>query len=1002
MYSILFIFIVILFSLLIGFIYLKFRFTTFRFFSYVVGQLVFVTLIFYSNPVREFIIVNKIGVFFQLKILSNPPPFWIYLTFVLTLIGTILTFLKIEGQKAVTYIETRSQIEPLKFQTVEEDKDRLDSTYKIKSPIFSNRESKLFYERVKKIFQLRSEKQLKIDIDIVNEILFGEIIDIGEVIPIFIKCDSSGGDISIDKITDFADWIKEFYFSKNIELPTNYRSYYITLDSVNTKLQIENLDLKTIDSNIRFLSESELLESIVPVKSYLNKIIEQYRDENLPFSLRTEKDMRFSLEQTFVPPSFNREEIGVDKNITLEEFLNQWIENDASPRQIALLGDYGTGKSSFLLHFAAMIAKNYKPNTGRIPIVIPLINSSPMLDEGLKDRLSRIANDMGINFNTLMYLIEKKRVVLMLDGFDEMGYVGNKEFRLKHFESIWKLAISGSKIIIAGRPSYFFSEGELNKALQAIKEDDIISVERPHCRLIKLRYLSSNEIYSYISKYYTGKELDCYFNFLQKNRHLFELASRPSLMHIIREMLPEIYENFRFATNTNKRRYTAGYLMNEYTKFWIARQTDKKIKGGLTDQKKHFFFIKLAEYLFLNRTEIVTPDIISKLMKKFLPNIDFSDTEKKDGIQGDILSGSFLQRQVTNSYKFVHRSFFEYFVARQIVLYIEEEKKSIPELFFTFWTEEITSFVSDLSNRKNLYLPEHIEKNQYYIQTCTIFKELAEIELSKNTEESISKSFFNKLLISLSLNMKLLTLKSKFINLSKISLEKIADNRFYIVKKPYIKKLVKYLIRSEQFHLFASFMLVFSTTIVMLVSLIEVKDSMKLKNVPFVDEISTILLIVLSLLFICLILRSFIKLMRTKYSIANEDILKIFRTALTNKTNVCFFRGDPTKDFIDDKLFAVLHSNIFIKSNALANHNFSNWKIIGKKEVPIDLSEANLSGACFRNAIIKNVSLKKSKLNNADFNGAVIKNVDFEGAVIDGDNLLNEAIEKMKNNVGGS
>jgi len=591
----------------------------------------------------------------------------------------------------------------------------------------------------------------------------------------------------------------------------------------------------------------------------------------------------------------------------------------------------------------------------------------------------------------------------MLDGFDEMGYVGNKEYRLKHFESLWQLAKPGSKIIIAGRPSYFFSEGELNKALQAINEDDIISVEKPHCRLVKLGYLSSEEIFYYVSKYYDGKEGKEYFKFLQKNRHLFELASRPSLMHIIREMLPEIYQNFKCETFSNKRRYTAGYLMKKYTKHWITRQSDKKIKGGLTDDDKESFFIKLSEYLYLNRTEIVTPDIINKLMEKFLPNVDISDPEKKDGILGDILSGSFLQRQVTNSYKFVHRSFYEFFVAQQIVKYIKEENKYIPELIVTYWREEVTSFVSDLLDKGYQALPAHIDNNQYFIRACNIFKELAEIEFIRNTEKHTSKSFINNLFFNLSLNVNLLKLKSKFINLSKLSLKTIDGNKFNILKIPYIKKLYN-ILKYEDFIIFA-LSLVMSG--IFLSSYLQSSNNIviisRIKN-KFLSHplFSLLLALVMVGLSLVLIIMKTNDSYRNKSSLESEDILKLFKTALTNKTNVCFYRGDSTKEFIDDRLFSILLSNLFTKSGALSNHNFSNWRLIGKNETSIDLSEADLRGACFRNAIINNVSFKKSKLNNADFEGAELKNVDIEDSEMDAVKgfSIDEADKEKSNEAG--
>jgi predicted NACHT family NTPase len=134
----------------------------------------------------------------------------------------------------------------------------------------------------------------------------------------------------------------------------------------------------------------------------------------------------------------------LETNESLEEYLNQWLNTDKSPRQMAILGGYGTGKSSFLLHYAAKLAESYVPGKSRIPVLISLTNVSPMHDGGLKDRLSKTANDMGITYASLLYLIEKQQVCLLLDGFDEMGYVGSREHRLQHFESIWQLATTGN------------------------------------------------------------------------------------------------------------------------------------------------------------------------------------------------------------------------------------------------------------------------------------------------------------------------------------------------------------------------------------------------------------------------------------------------------------------------------------------------------------------------------------------------------------------------------
>ena len=73
----------------------------------------------------------------------------------------------------------------------------------------------------------------------------------------------------------------------------------------------------------------------------------------------------------FVQPSFNNQDLETSES--LEKYLNQWLNMDKSPKQMAILGGYGTGKSSFLLHYAAKLAENYVPGKSRVPVLIMLI-----------------------------------------------------------------------------------------------------------------------------------------------------------------------------------------------------------------------------------------------------------------------------------------------------------------------------------------------------------------------------------------------------------------------------------------------------------------------------------------------------------------------------------------------------------------------------------------------------------------------------------------------------
>lgn len=730
--------------ILISIVYFKFVKTEPKnFFWFVVLQLGITTSLFYVVPVRKVLFVEIFGID-----LPASPDILVYLIFVFGLIAITYLFVKLEAQKATKIIETQIDIAGLRDSSAQEAKEsEATANYKMRKPQEFSQESQLFYERVKRIFQLYRNCDLAVDAE--NDILYGEINELGENTPVFFKCDSSGSYI-ID-YTDFIHWIDSYYVRKHKD-KSHLKAFYIHLDSVT--------DLPNHNAEIKVWSETQLIVACFPVTAYLHSLISRYKDEKLPFSLRMEEEQQFSLAQTFVQPSFNHTELGFDEPLWLETFLNQWLNEDASPRQMAILGNYGTGKSSFLLHYAAKLAENYMPGNSRIPVFISLTNVSPMHDEGLKDRLSKTAHDMGISYKSLMYLIEKRQVVLLLDGFDEMGYVGSREHRLQHFESIWQLATKGNKIIIAGRPSYFFGEQELNKALQSVDANELIADDLPHCRLIQLQSLSAEEIEAYLQKYFYPQEVAKYLGFIQSHQQLFDLAARPSLMHMIREMIAEIYDD-------NQKQYSAATLMEKYVHHWIIRQDKKGITGSLPKDDKPAFFEKLAEWFYLNETEVIEPSKVEELMQQFLKHIDFSDPETKDGILGDILSGSFLQRQISNNYKFVHRSFFEYFVAKRIVTYISEKESSenkFPEIFFKLWRQEIAVFVADLSPIGAL--PSNLEENSFYIQSKSLFGDLSQVELERKRQ--ISTNIFSRLFFHLTSQLKLISLKNEFRKFSRI------------------------------------------------------------------------------------------------------------------------------------------------------------------------------------------------------------------------------------------
>ena len=129
----------------------------------------------------------------------------------------------------------------------------------------------------------------------------------------------------------------------------------------------------------------------------------------------------------------------------------EWLEEE-SYRHIALLGDYGQGKSTLSLYFSLKLFEYFdNGEASRIPILIELRGKSPR-SLSPSELLATWAYKYRIDVGALTYLLIAGRLLLIFEGFDEMDLTGDTDARLEHFRTLWKFTYPSSKILITGRP----------------------------------------------------------------------------------------------------------------------------------------------------------------------------------------------------------------------------------------------------------------------------------------------------------------------------------------------------------------------------------------------------------------------------------------------------------------------------------------------------------------------------------------------------------------------
>jgi hypothetical protein len=270
------------------------------------------------------------------------------------------------------------------------------------------------------------------------------------------------------------------------------------------------------DWNFKSESLDHLLDDMVDFGEYRERIRAQVEDQALPNSDLT-------LLQTYTPTRINVEDQEGD-SVLLPEFLYPWlVEHDQ--RHLALLGEYGQGKSTSALMLTYQLLQEHR---ARVPILLTLRGKSPRHTSTL-EMLGAWGAEYNLSGRALMILHRAGRLLLILEGFDEMDGLGEQKARHAHFASLWRFASAEqAKILITGRPELFLDDDELRRNL-GVHHD---TATGPFTQLLHLCRFDVDQIAAALRS--TSGPIRNDIIELAKNQPTFmDIVSRPSLLQQI-------------------------------------------------------------------------------------------------------------------------------------------------------------------------------------------------------------------------------------------------------------------------------------------------------------------------------------------------------------------------------------------------------------------------------------------------------------------------------------
>ena len=289
----------------------------------------------------------------------------------------------------------------------------------------------IFWKRVQVLMALRQNTPSVLQDQDEDGFCVGTYVDVsGRKQPVVVYCHNTSelvtGDV-LDRLIKKGNEVKEV---QNIQprLDCMVRDANLIISIIKSRYEFA--------ASITFKTEAELISELVDFEPYLSSLVRRFEEEKLPYSGRRIEDQK-TLAETFILPEYQNRMNPEDRGV-LSAYLDSWLVSTQQV-QVALLGEDGMGKSSFLVYYAAKLARDFlslkeqgDPYRGRIPFLISLRGEKPSMHYWYNE-LSEMAEVLGCKVEALKVLRDEGRLVFLMDAFDEMGSMHERKASAKSF-----------------------------------------------------------------------------------------------------------------------------------------------------------------------------------------------------------------------------------------------------------------------------------------------------------------------------------------------------------------------------------------------------------------------------------------------------------------------------------------------------------------------------------------------------------------------------------------
>lgn len=443
----------------------------------------------------------------------------------------------------------------------------------------------------------------------------------------YVECKAEAGSTGVNTVNQFFSAFLAAKHSRHYDKAILVSERGFTADA---KAKAESL-------GIICYSIHELKDRRADFDPYLRAVVSEY-EETLFFTRKYYLPLDASLE-------------GLGTTGRLDDCLQLFSDNQIHGPLMTIFADFGAGKTTTLRRFFWTQARKCLAGdrAARTPIFVNLRDFHLTMDLN-KTLIGMLIDEYGLKVDGLRVFRQLNRegkLIILLDGFDEMVAKVGPEFLIPAFQQFEKVLTPQSKVVLTVRTHFLRDSshlGDLSKGsvVEGYAKDKGYPV-------VYIQPLSPERIREYLN-HVAPDGADKVLG----NLRLGQLATRPILLDMVVETLPKLLLLTGAPTTSD--------LYRLYTEQWLGRD-DWRCK--MDHESRRFFSENLAYHFYKQKLTSLHYRDLPPIVQQHFPEVKkFRDLEYFDV---DIRTSAFLSRDASGNYSFSHKSFYEYFVARKVV-----------------------------------------------------------------------------------------------------------------------------------------------------------------------------------------------------------------------------------------------------------------------------------------------------------------------------------------------